>query len=204
VGHRSPARAHGRGRRRARVTRRAVTSPSTGAGCETEMVRMVADGVGFVGMRSARWEETAELFREVIGANVSRRTADMVGFEFTDGRILELHGPGDDFHSFFSTAPSWAFVSTISTRPGHGCAPPTSVSSATRNSAFRYLVAAFPLLGRNNRREHRTRQSGAGRAWSLGRVVHEAVCAPTPSARVRLCSRCTVVAGVHREPVRRQ
>ncbi len=70
---------------------------------------MAVDGVGFVGMRSARFAETADLFRDVIGARVSRRTADMVGFELSDGSILELYSPADDFHSFFTTGPVVGF-----------------------------------------------------------------------------------------------
>ncbi|MGH6926534.1 MAG: VOC family protein [Propylenella sp.] len=70
---------------------------------------MAVRRVGFVGMRSERLEETAKLFRDVIGARVTRQTSDLVGFELTDGTVLELYGPGDRFHAFFTTGPVVGF-----------------------------------------------------------------------------------------------
>jgi len=71
--------------------------------------RSAITGVRFVGMRGPRLAETAALFRDVIGAAVARQTPDMVGFEFSDGTILELYGPGDEFHAFFATGPVVGF-----------------------------------------------------------------------------------------------
>jgi hypothetical protein len=66
-------------------------------------------GVRFVGMRGPQLAEMAALFRDVIGATVARHTPDMIGFEFSDGTILELYGPDDEFHAFFTTGPVVGF-----------------------------------------------------------------------------------------------
>jgi hypothetical protein len=71
--------------------------------------RSAITGVRFVGMRGPRLAETPALFRDVIGAPVARQTPDMVGFEFSDGTILELYGPGDRFHAFFTSGPVVGF-----------------------------------------------------------------------------------------------
>ena len=65
--------------------------------------------VGFVGIRSERLQETVALFRDVIGMPVTRQTNDLVGFRLADGTVLELYGPGDEFHAFFTTGPVIAF-----------------------------------------------------------------------------------------------
>jgi len=33
----------------------------------------------------------------------------LVGFRLADGTVLELYGPGDEFHAFFTTGPVIAF-----------------------------------------------------------------------------------------------
>ena len=66
-------------------------------------------GVRFVGMRGPKLAETAALFRDVIGVPVARQTPTMVGFEFSDGTVLELYGPDDAFHAFFTTGPVVGF-----------------------------------------------------------------------------------------------
>jgi catechol 2,3-dioxygenase-like lactoylglutathione lyase family enzyme len=65
--------------------------------------------VGFVGIRSDRLDETVALFRDVLGVSVNRQTDDLVGFELADGTVLELYGPANEFHSFFTTGPVVAF-----------------------------------------------------------------------------------------------
>ena len=66
---------------------------------------MAVDGVGFVGLRSGRFGEMVRLFRDVIGVALARETSDMAGFRLGDGTVLEIYGPGDEFHSFFTTGP---------------------------------------------------------------------------------------------------
>jgi catechol 2,3-dioxygenase-like lactoylglutathione lyase family enzyme len=65
--------------------------------------------VDFVGIRSDRLDETVALFRDVLGVSVNRQTDDQVSFKLADGTVLELYGPANDFHSFFTTGPVVAF-----------------------------------------------------------------------------------------------
>jgi catechol 2,3-dioxygenase-like lactoylglutathione lyase family enzyme len=65
--------------------------------------------VDFVGIRTTRLDETVALFRDVLGVQVARETDDSVRFLLADNTILELYGPGDDFHAFFTTGPVVAF-----------------------------------------------------------------------------------------------
>ena len=69
--------------------------------------------VDFVGIRSDRLDETVALFRDVLGVSVNRQTDDLVAFKLADGTVLELYGPANEFHSFFTTGPVVAFKSTI-------------------------------------------------------------------------------------------
>jgi catechol 2,3-dioxygenase-like lactoylglutathione lyase family enzyme len=70
---------------------------------------MTIRGIGFVGMRSDRLDETVKLFRDVIGVPVARQADDLVRFALADGAVLELYGPRDAFHSFFTTGPVVGF-----------------------------------------------------------------------------------------------
>jgi len=65
--------------------------------------------VDFVGIRSDRLDETVALFRDVLGVSVNRQTDDLVAFKLADGTALELYGPANEFHSFFTTGPVVAF-----------------------------------------------------------------------------------------------
>ncbi len=65
--------------------------------------------VDFVGLRSDRLDETAALFRDVLGLSVSRQTDDLIGFRLADGTILELYSPANEFHAFFTTGPVIGF-----------------------------------------------------------------------------------------------
>jgi catechol 2,3-dioxygenase-like lactoylglutathione lyase family enzyme len=65
--------------------------------------------IDFVGIRSDRLDETVALFRDIIGVPVTRQTDDLVGFRLADGTVLELYGPANEFHAFFTTGPVVAF-----------------------------------------------------------------------------------------------
>ena len=65
--------------------------------------------VGFVGLRSDRLDETVALFRDIMGVPVTRQAGDLVGFRLADGTVLELYGPADEFHAFFTTGPVIGF-----------------------------------------------------------------------------------------------
>ena len=49
------------------------------------------------------------LFRDVLGLAPLRHGKDFMGFRLADGTVLELYGPGDEFHSFFGTGPVVGF-----------------------------------------------------------------------------------------------
>jgi hypothetical protein len=71
----------------------------------TEGVAVAVEGVGFVGLRSDQFGEMVRLFRDVIGVPLARETTGMAGFRLGDGTVLEIYGPADQFHSFFTTGP---------------------------------------------------------------------------------------------------
>ena len=66
---------------------------------------MTVAGVGFVGLRSGQFSEMVGLFRDVLGVPLVRETSGMAGFRLGDGAVLEIYGPADEFHSFFTTGP---------------------------------------------------------------------------------------------------
>lgn len=66
---------------------------------------MAVEGVGFVGLRSDQFSEMVRLFRDVIGVRVAGETSGMTRFRLGDGTVLEIYGPADEFHSFFTTGP---------------------------------------------------------------------------------------------------
>ncbi len=70
---------------------------------------MVIRGIGFIGIRSVKLQEMVTLFKEVIGVTVTRESDDLVGFKLSDGTVLELYGPGNQFHAFFTTGPVVGF-----------------------------------------------------------------------------------------------
>src|SRR5271167_3021588 len=65
--------------------------------------------VDFVGIRTHRLDETVALFRDVLGVPVTRRGEGLVGLKLADDTVLEVYGPADEFHSFFTTGPVVAF-----------------------------------------------------------------------------------------------
>jgi hypothetical protein len=71
----------------------------------TEGVTVAVEGVGFVGLRSDQFGEMVRLFRDVIGVPLARETSGLAGFRLGDGTVLEIYGPADAFHSFFTTGP---------------------------------------------------------------------------------------------------
>jgi catechol 2,3-dioxygenase-like lactoylglutathione lyase family enzyme len=70
---------------------------------------MKVEGLGWLGIRTERFEETVGLFRDVMGLEVIRQDPDVVGFEFSDGTEMEVWRPEDEFHSFFGTGPVVGF-----------------------------------------------------------------------------------------------
>lgn len=70
---------------------------------------MTVQRIDFVGIRTNRLGETAALFRDILKAPVARQAKDLVGFKLADETVLELYGPSDTLHAFFTTGPVVAF-----------------------------------------------------------------------------------------------
>jgi catechol 2,3-dioxygenase-like lactoylglutathione lyase family enzyme len=71
--------------------------------------QVAVTGIGFVGIRSDKLEEMTTLFRDVIGVPTSKEESDVTAFRLSNGTLLELFGPKDDFHAFFTTGPVVGF-----------------------------------------------------------------------------------------------
>ena len=70
---------------------------------------MAIDGADFVGLRSGQFNEMVRLFRDIIGVPVAEETIGMARFRLGDSTVLEIYGPADEFHSFFTTGPVVGF-----------------------------------------------------------------------------------------------
>ncbi len=70
---------------------------------------MRVEGLGWLGIRTERFEETTRFFREVMGLEEIRRERDVVGFVFPDGAEMEVWCPENEFHSFFGAGPVVGF-----------------------------------------------------------------------------------------------
>lgn len=70
---------------------------------------MAVKGVGFVGMRTDRFEETLALLRDVVGLPLVRQSADVAAVTLADGTFVELFGPGEIDHAHFTTGPVVGF-----------------------------------------------------------------------------------------------
>ena len=70
---------------------------------------MAVKGIGFVGMRTDRLDETVALFRDVIGLPLTGLSRDTAAFTLADGAFIELFGPGETDHAAFTTGPVVGF-----------------------------------------------------------------------------------------------
>jgi catechol 2,3-dioxygenase-like lactoylglutathione lyase family enzyme len=66
---------------------------------------VAVEGVHFVGLRSNQFTDMVRLFRDIIGMPLAKEAIGMAGFRLRDGTVLEIYGPTDEFHSFFTTGP---------------------------------------------------------------------------------------------------
>ena len=71
---------------------------------------MEVRGLGWLGIRTRRFEETATFFREVMGLETLRQERDVAGFRFPDGAEMEVWRPEDEFHGFFGDGPVVGFL----------------------------------------------------------------------------------------------
>ena len=66
---------------------------------------MEVKGLRWLGIRTERFEETAQFFRDVMGLEVTRHEHNVVGFRFPDGTEMEVWRPEEEFHAFFGARP---------------------------------------------------------------------------------------------------
>jgi hypothetical protein len=78
---------------------------SAGTVVPSEGAALAVEGVDFVGLRTDQFSEMVQLFRDVIGMPLAREAAGLAGFRLGDDAVLEVYGPADEFHSFFTTGP---------------------------------------------------------------------------------------------------
>ncbi len=67
---------------------------------------MTVRRLGFLGIRTERFDETVRLFEETLALPVIRREPGRLAwFRLGDGTELHVYGPGDDEHEFFDSGP---------------------------------------------------------------------------------------------------
>lgn len=62
-------------------------------------------GIGFIGFRSARYQEMVRLFRDRIGLDVLREAPGATWFRLGHDAELHLYADNDPDHAFFTTGP---------------------------------------------------------------------------------------------------
>src|SRR3712207_487864 len=67
-------------------------------------------GLGWAGTRTERFAATTAFFRDVLGLRVVHDTPHQVVFALPDGSPVEVFGPGDPDHDYFSTGPVVEFL----------------------------------------------------------------------------------------------
>jgi catechol 2,3-dioxygenase-like lactoylglutathione lyase family enzyme len=65
----------------------------------------VSDGVGFVGIRTDRFEETVRLFGELLGLATLRSEPTAHWFRLGERAELQVYADSDPDHAFFLTGP---------------------------------------------------------------------------------------------------
>lgn len=66
--------------------------------------------LAWLGHRTGQYAAMRHLFTEVMGLTTTREEPGLLGLRLADGTEMELYGPGDDFHEFFTTGPVVAFL----------------------------------------------------------------------------------------------
>jgi catechol 2,3-dioxygenase-like lactoylglutathione lyase family enzyme len=66
---------------------------------------MTVRGLGWLGVRTERFEQTVALFRDLLGLDPFQVDDASVRFRLGDGTELHVYGPADTDHEFFGTAP---------------------------------------------------------------------------------------------------
>lgn len=66
---------------------------------------MSAEGIGFIGFRTDRFDEMVTLFRDLIGLSVVREAPGATWFRLGMGAELHVYADTDPDHAFFTTGP---------------------------------------------------------------------------------------------------
>lgn len=70
-----------------------------------EVARGRADGIGFIGLRTHRFDEMVALFRDLIGLDVTREVPGATSFRLGTASELHIYADTDPDHAFFTTGP---------------------------------------------------------------------------------------------------
>ena len=66
---------------------------------------MNAEGIGFIGIRTDRFDEMVTLFRDLIGLSVVREAPGATWFRLGTDAELHVYADTDADHAFFTTGP---------------------------------------------------------------------------------------------------
>lgn len=66
---------------------------------------MEVKGIVWMGVRTQAFAAMVKLLRDVMGLRITDEQANHVWFELPRGGEVQVYGPGDRDHEFFSTAP---------------------------------------------------------------------------------------------------
>ena len=59
---------------------------------------MKVKGLAWLGLRTAQFEETVKLFRDVMAMELIRDEPEIVGFKLTNNTEVEVYRPEEEFH----------------------------------------------------------------------------------------------------------
>jgi catechol 2,3-dioxygenase-like lactoylglutathione lyase family enzyme len=71
---------------------------------------MKVHGLVWVGVRTAEFDRTLELFRDVLGVPLTEVSEGFAGSRMPNTSQLEIFGPGDRDHTYFTTGPVPEFL----------------------------------------------------------------------------------------------
>ncbi len=70
---------------------------------------MGVESLAWMGIHTEKFDETVRLFRDLLGMELTGESAGIARFRLTNGTQVEVYGPEDEFHSFFSAGAVVAF-----------------------------------------------------------------------------------------------
>ena len=82
----------------------------------------MVQSLGFLGVRTAAFDETVALYRDILGLTPILVEPDAVWFRAADGAQIHVYGPTNDDHDFFDAGPVVGLVvdDFDATRAGDG------------------------------------------------------------------------------------